>query len=73
MTTTSNSGCPESPSEAFQRELTTLVRDSFAEDAEIEGTWEIVSQSELVPDWRVVIEKTNGAAPPDNGGDFVDE
>jgi hypothetical protein len=73
MTTSSNDGYSDSPSEAFERALATLLRDSFAEGAEIEATWEITSPSDLVPDWRVVIEKTNGAALPDNGGEFVDE
>lgn len=72
MTISSNDGCSDSPTEAFERALATLVRDSFAMGTEIEGTWEIASPSDLVPDWRIVIEKTNGAATPDNGG-FVDE
>jgi len=70
--TTSNGGQSDSSSESFERALATLLRDSFAEGIEIEDTWEITSPSELVPDWRVVIEKTSGAVPPD-GGDFVDE
>jgi hypothetical protein len=73
MTTPSNGGRSESPSEAFERALATLLRDAFARGTEIEGTWEITSPSELVPDWRIAIEKTNGAAPPDNGGEFIDE
>jgi hypothetical protein len=73
MTAPSNGGCSESPSEAFEREIATLLRDSFARGIGIEGTWDIVSPSDLVPDWRVVIEKTNGAVPPDNGGEFIDE
>jgi len=73
MTASSNRGCSESPSGAFEQSLATLVRDSFAKGTEIEGAWEITSPSDLVPDWRIVIEKTNGATPPDNGGDFVDE
>jgi len=71
--TTSNDGNSDSSSETFERALATLLRDSFAEGTEIEDTWEITSPSDLVPDWRVAIEKTSGAAPPDNGGDFVDE
>lgn len=51
----------------------TLLRDSFAEGTDIEGTWEISSSSELVPDWRVVIEKTSSAAPPEVSDDFLDE
>ncbi|WP_254840779.1 hypothetical protein [Natronomonas marina] len=73
MTASSNSGCSESPSEAFEQTLATLLRDSFARGTEVEGTWEITSPSDLVPDWRVVVEKTTGSVPPDNGGDFVDE
>ncbi len=71
--TTPNDGYSDSSSEIFERALATLLRDSFAEGTEIEGTWVINSPSGLVPDWRVVIEKTSGAVPPDNGGDFVDE
>jgi len=73
MTASPNGGCSESPSEAFERALATLLRDTFASGTEIEGTWEITSPSDLVPDWQIVIEKTNGAAPPDNGGEFIDE
>ncbi|MFO7926016.1 hypothetical protein [Natronomonas sp.] len=71
--TRSDDGYSDSSSETFERALTTLLSDSFAEDIEIEDTWEITFPSDLVPDWRVVIEKTSGAVPPDNGGDFVDE
>jgi len=71
--TTSNGGHSDSSSETFEQALATLLRDSFAAGTEIEDVWEITSSSDLVPDWRVVIEKTNGAVPPDNGGDFVDE
>lgn len=73
MTTSSNGGRSESPSKAFERRLATLLRESFARGTEIEGTWEVTSSSDLVPDWRVGIEKTSGAVPPDNDGDFVDE
>ena len=72
MTTMSNDGHSEPSSEAFERELATLLRDSFANGTEIEDKWVITSRSELVPDWQVVIEKTGDAAPPDNGG-FLDE
>lgn len=71
--TTSDDGHSDPPSETFEQALATLLRDSFAKGREIEDTWQITSSSDLVPDWRVVIEKTSGAAPPDNGGDFVDE
>jgi hypothetical protein len=71
--TTSNDGNSDSSPETFERALATLLRDSFAEGTEVEDTWEITSPSDLVPDWRVVIEKTSGAVPPENGGDFVDE
>ena len=72
MTTTSNDERSEPSSEAFERELATLLRDSFANGTEIEGKWDITSHSELVPDWQVVIEKNCGAALPDIGG-FLDE
>ena len=71
--TTSNDGNSDSSPETFERALAPLLRDSFAEGTEIEDTWEITSSSDLVPDWRVVIEKTSGAVPPENGGDFVDQ
>jgi hypothetical protein len=71
--TTSNDGNSDSSPETFERALATLLRDSFAEGTEVEDTWEITSPSDLVPDWRVVIEKTSGAVPPENGGDFVDQ
>ena len=71
--TTPNDEHAGSSSEAFERALATLLRDSFAAGTEIEDTWEIASPSDLVPDWRVVIEKTGGAVPPGNGDAFVDE
>jgi hypothetical protein len=71
--TTSNDGNSDSSPETFERALATLLRDSFAEGTEVEDTWEITSPSDLVPDWRVVIEKTSGAVLPENGGDFVDQ
>ena len=71
--TTPNDGYSDASSDPFEPALATLLRDSFAAGTEIEGTWEITSPSDLVPDWRVVIEKTSGAVPPENGGDFVDE
>ncbi|RJX47780.1 hypothetical protein [Halonotius pteroides] len=73
MTTSSNDRYSESPTEAFERALATLLREFFANGTEIEGGWEVTSPSELVPDWRVDIEKTSGVVPPDNGGDFIDE
>jgi len=72
MTTSSNDGRSERSSEAFERALATLLRDSFASGTEIEGKWEVTSHSGLVPDWEVIIKKTCDAAPPDNGG-FIDE
>lgn len=73
MTTSSNGGYSESQSRTFERALATLLRESFAKGIEIEGTWEVTSPSDLVPDWRICIEKTSSAAPPDHDGDFVDE
>ncbi len=71
--TTSNGGHSDSSSKTFERALANLLRDSFAAGTDIEDIWEITSPSNLVPDWRVVIEKTSDAVPPDNGGDFIDE
>jgi hypothetical protein len=73
MTTSSNGGYSDPSSETFERALATLLRDSFAEGIEIEDIWEITSPSDLVPDWRVIIQKTDGAVLPANGGDFLDE
>jgi len=71
--TTLNDGNSDASPETFERALATLLRDSFAGGTEIEDTWDITSPSDLVPDWRVRIEKTSGVASPDNGSDFVDE
>jgi hypothetical protein len=73
MTTSSNGGYSESNAETFEQALATLLRDSFAEGVEIEGTWEIVSQLDVIPDWQVVIEKTSGAVAPDGNHGFIDE
>jgi hypothetical protein len=73
MTTSSHGGPAESSTEEFRQALATLLRDSFAEGAEIEGTWDIASPLDVVPDWRVVIEETSSAAPPDNDNGFIDE
>jgi hypothetical protein len=66
MTTSSNRECSESPSEAFEKALARLVRESFARGTEIEDTWEVTSSSDLVPDWRIIIEKTSDAHPDDS-------
>jgi len=71
MTTSSHGGPAEPSTEEFRQALAALLRDSFAEGAEIEGTWDIASPLDVVPDWRVVIDETSSAVPPDNG--FIDE
>lgn len=73
MTISSNGGYSESSPEDFEQALARVLRDFFAEGAEIEGTWEIASPLDVVPDWQVTIEETSGAVPPDNDGGFVDE
>jgi len=73
MTTSSHGGSTGSSPENFNQALATLLRDSFAEGVQIEGTWDIASPLDVVPDWRVVIEQTSGAVPPDNDKDFIDE
>ena len=73
MTTSSNGGYSESSPEPFEQALATLLRDSFAKGTEIEGTWEIASPLDVVPDWQVVIKQVNGAVPPDGGDSFIDE
>jgi len=73
MTTSSSGGPTESSPENFNQALATLLRGSFAEGVEIEGTWDIASPLDVVPDWRVVIEETSGAVPPDNDRGFIDE
>jgi len=73
MTTSPYGESPGSSTENFKQALATLLRDSFAEGVEIEGRWDIASPLDVVPDWQVVIEETNGAVPPDNNEGFIDE
>jgi hypothetical protein len=73
MTAISNGSSEDASSESFEHALATLLRNSFAGGIEIEGTWELTSPSDLVPDWQVVIEKTSDATPPETGSDFLDE
>lgn len=61
------------PAVDFEAALRTLVLDSFAEGATVEGTWELTSPSAVVPSWRVTIEKTDRAVLPDNESAFLDE
>lgn len=73
MTASSHDPASGTATETFERALTTLVLESFATGAAIEGTWEISPESDLVPDWRVRIEKTSTADLPADGGAFLDE
>lgn len=62
----------ESSTDDFVSALRTLVLESFARGATVQGTWEITSRSTVVPDWRITIEKTERADPPENES-FLDE
>lgn len=73
MTTSSQDPTAGTATESFERALATLVIESFARGADVEGTWEITPGSNLVPNWRVVVEKTSAAELPTDGGVFVDE
>ena len=42
----------------FEQDLQTLVLESFAKGAAVEGTWEIALPCSHVPDWTVTIRKT---------------
>lgn len=61
------------PTVDFESALGTLVLESFARGAAVEGTWAIASPSTVVPDWRVTIEKTGDAEPPEDETAFLDE
>lgn len=73
MTASSDDSASRNATETFERSLSTLVMGAFARGATIEGTWEIASRSDLVPNWRVSIEKTSTADPPTEDGTFLDE
>lgn len=73
MTTSSRGSNPHTATETFEHALTTLILESFANGATIEGTWELATDSALVPNWRVVIEKTTPADLPSDGDTFLDE
>lgn len=73
MTASSHDSPPYRDTEHFEHSLSTLVVEAFARGAPIEGTWEITSGSDLVPNWRVVIEKMSTADLPTDDTTFVDE
>lgn len=73
MTASSPDSVSRTETETFEHSLTLLVREAFAQGADIEGTWEVASRSDLVPNWRIVIEKTSTADLPSDGSTFVDE
>ncbi len=73
MTTPSHDPTPRTATETFEQALATLVLESFANGADVEGTWEITPPSDLVPNWRVVVEKTSTADLPAVDGSFLDE
>lgn len=57
----------------FESALRALLLESFAAGTGVEGTWEIAPSSPVVPDWRVTVEKVDGAEPPSDGASFLDE
>lgn len=63
----------ETTTDDFVSALRTLVLESFARGATVQGTWEITSHSTVVPSWRITIEKIDGADPPDDESPFLDE
>lgn len=73
MTTNPDQTPTETPTADFEAALRTLVLESFAQGAAIQGTWEITPSASVVPAWRVTIEKTDAAEPPQDHSVFLDE
>lgn len=73
MTPKSDANTAGSSTDDFESALQTLVLESFARGATVQGTWEVTSHSSVVPTWRITIEKTDGADPPADGSRFLDE
>jgi len=71
MTTQPDDGTT-SPTEEFESALQTLVLESFAAGVTVSGTWDVACHSEVVPNWRITIEKTDRSTLPDNEV-FLDE
>jgi len=60
------------PTDEFESALRTLILESFAAGVNVSGTWEIPSQSSIVPCWQITIEKRDGTSISDNVT-FLDE
>lgn len=57
----------------FERNLETLLVEAFAEGAAVEGSWEIESNVDAVPDWTVEITKRYTDRDADYEPEFIDE
>lgn len=73
MTPSSNADSDATATDRFEAALRTIVLESFARGAAIQGTWEVTPPSSVVPDWRITIEKIDAADPPRDGATFLDE
>ncbi|MEF8821128.1 MAG: hypothetical protein V5A52_02520 [Halovenus sp.] len=56
----------------FETALQTLVLESFAGGAEVCGTWKVTSESSLVPEWQIEIERVDDGTVPGKTT-FLDE
>jgi len=57
----------------FESTLETLIFESFAQGAAIQGTWSVMSSTSTVPSWRVTIEKIDDGNVSDGESTFLDE
>lgn len=71
--TTNAQSTSGTPTADFESALRTLVLESYANGAAVEGTWDIGTPTTVVPNWRITIEKTEGADPPADESAFLDE
>jgi len=70
MTSSSN---PTEVTDEFESTLETLIMESFAKGAAIQGTWEIKSSESAVPRWLVTIEKIDNGNVSGGEQTFLDE
>ena len=55
----------------FERDLETLILESFTHGAELTGKWEITLPIEAAPDWTIEISKTNAAESASYDPDYI--
>lgn len=64
---------PTEVTDEFESTLETLVFESFARGAAIQGTWRVVSSESTVPSWKVTVERIDDGDVSAGESTFLDE